>query len=300
MISICIPIYNFSVTDLANSLHTQCLALQIPFEILLIDDASYSIFKNENAALAQLNHVVYKDLNENIGRASIRNRLASIAQYNFILFMDCDSELCDPNFIKNYVQEIGSTTDVVCGGRIYPNKPVDKSLLLHWKYGSQIESKTAPERQLHPYHSFMTNNFMIRKDIFKTIEFNENLKGYGHEDTLFGMELANKHYAIQHINNPVRHIQLESTEEFIDKTYHSIQNLIYIYKISPQIKEYAKLLRITITNANTLRIISLLLKPFEFILTTYYKRNGHSLFLFQLYKAIILIRTHASYCRNIN
>ena len=40
MISILIPIYNFTVIDLVKSIHYQCINSNIIFEIIAIDDDS--------------------------------------------------------------------------------------------------------------------------------------------------------------------------------------------------------------------------------------------------------------------
>ena len=44
---------------------------------------------------------------------------------------------------------------------------------------------------------------MISKTCFEQISFNEDLQGYGHEDTLFGYELDKKNIQIHHLDNPV-------------------------------------------------------------------------------------------------
>ena len=49
-------------------------------------------------------------------------------------------------------------------------------------------------------------NLLAPKDIFQKIAFNEKLNGYGHEDTLFGVELKKEGVTMAHIDNPIIHL----------------------------------------------------------------------------------------------
>lgn len=225
MLSILIPIYNYNVTHLVTELHRQAEELGGLYEICLLDDASDEKFKERNRDLSQKNNVRYEELPQNIGRAAIRNRLVELAKYDYLLFMDCDSGVILPNYLQIYVAELHPQR-LLYGGRAYlPKPPSDPQYLLHWHYGRQREQQDFLERQKNPYHSFMTNNFLIPKSIFAEISFDESLRTYGHEDTLFGMELAKKNIEIQHLNNPLLHLGLESTAVFLSKTKMAVFNL---------------------------------------------------------------------------
>jgi glycosyltransferase involved in cell wall biosynthesis len=228
MLSILIPVYNFDVTTLVNDLHKQASAAGIVFEIRCYDDCSYAAFKELNATTSQHSSVEYIELPENFGRSKIRNRLADDARYEQLLFMDCDSQVENDQFIQNYLDHANST-GLVYGGRSYaPQAPDDEKLYLRWFYGVQREVVSAATRSNKPYHSFMTNNFLIPKAIYQAIKLNEDLKGYGHEDTLFGKELQRKNIPIQHIDNPLRHIGLEEAREFLRKTKEGLKNLLFL------------------------------------------------------------------------
>ena len=94
---------------------------------------------------------------------------------------------------------------------------------LHWFYGKKIESQRKENQ-------FSSHHFLIEKKIFNQITFDENIQGYGHEDTLFSIELKSKKYKIVYINNPLTHIGIDNNTEFIRKTKESINNLIQIQK----------------------------------------------------------------------
>src|SRR5581483_3777980 len=159
MISICIPIYNVNVSSLVNGLLEQANAVGVPFEIILIDDSSHDPFANENMKLKAPN-LTYLGLHENIGRAKIRNLFISTAHYNYLLFLDCDSQLVSGGFLKNYIEQAQKGEKVVCGGRVYTVELPSADKLLHWKYGKAKESRSATTRMVNPYRSFMTNNFL--------------------------------------------------------------------------------------------------------------------------------------------
>lgn len=229
MLSICIPVYNYDVTALVSSLHLQGINLNIPFEILLVDDASDDSYREKNQELNKLEQVNYIQLDKNIGRAKIRNFLADSAQYHNLVFMDCDSAVPNDKYLERYLDYCKAKA-VVCGGRTHHPTPGGKAFKLRWLYGTRREEKTASQRAEKPNNSFMTNNFLISKDIFIKFKLNESIKGYGHEDTFFGYQLKKANTEITHIDNPLIHTGLETSEVFLQKTKEAINNLLGIYK----------------------------------------------------------------------
>ncbi len=233
MLSILIPIYNFNIVPLVQDLHQQCEACQIQFEILCFDDGSTLKFKKENRIVSQLKHVKYQELPQNLGRAKIRNVLAKVAQYAYLLFMDCDSQTIDNQYIKNYIQQLNYNT-LLYGGRVYaPTPPKDAQQNLHYYFGKNREETLAEERKIKPYYSFMTNNFLMPKALFLDIQFEESIEGYGHEDTLFGIALKQRQIPILHLNNPLKHIGLENQRIFLKKQKEAIKNLYLLHQTTP-------------------------------------------------------------------
>ncbi len=228
MLSILIPIYNFDVRLLVFDLYRQCEECATTFEILCFDDCSEKIFREENSELAKLELVNYIELKENIGRSKIRNELVKKAQYEYLLFLDCDSKINHDTYVKNYLDHLDPNT-LLYGGRSYsPYPPAAPELFFHWFVGREREQYTVDERNIAPYHSFMTNNFLMPKVLFEQIWFDENLTQYGHEDTIFGLTLEDKSIAIKHLDNPLEHIGLERTDVFIKKNRQAIENLYYL------------------------------------------------------------------------
>lgn len=233
MLSIAIPVYNFEVSELCSTLSKQSLAAGIDFEILALDDGSDNAYRQSNRKVEQFEGVNYAELDQNVGRSAIRNMLGEKAKYRNLLFMDCDSRPENEDYIKNYLEHTDQDI-VVYGGRSYEKSRPSSEFILRWKYGVERESKSASERQLEPYRSFMTNNFLCSKTILDQCPFNEDLQGYGHEDTLFALDLKEKGVEIKHIDNPLCHIGLESAGEYLKKTKEGVINLARIINMGKQ------------------------------------------------------------------
>jgi GT2 family glycosyltransferase len=296
MISILIPVYNCNIVSLVNELHNQALIASVPIEIIVVDDCSSELLRDQNKDVEKLSGVKFIELEENIGRASIRNKLAGMASFSSLLFMDCDSEVPGTDYIKNYLPYCDKEV-AVCGGRIYsPVPPDEPEMMLRWLYGIKREQLSAAKRSKNPYHSFMTNNFLISRSILSQIRFDESLVRYGHEDTLFGFELEKKGFPVIHIQNPLIHTGLEITREFLRKTSEGIENLVILVvqgKIDRQGLEDIRLLRVY-DKINRFGLVNIYLKiyyQFERAILKNLMTISPSLFYFDLYKLAVLAKT---------
>lgn len=228
---------------LIRALQEQCVESKLVFELNLIDDASTTNCSEDNAQLAkEFTNVNYAVLPTNIGRAAIRNLLASTSKYANLLYMDCDSMPCNNVYIHNYIPYL-NTMQVVYGGRAYSDGVININYFLHWLYGSKREVKTTEQRALQPYISFLSNNFLVHKNIITQHPFNETITQYGHEDTLWAMLLQQKNVPILHIDNALRHIGLDDTKAFIHKTKLAVHNLHSLNAQYPKAFASVKLLR---------------------------------------------------------
>ena len=289
--SVCIPVYNFSVLNAVVELHKQSVQTGFPFEILVIDDCSAS-FKEENQKMQSFSNVRYIELEKNIGRSAIRNKLAEYAQHSYLIFMDCDIIVHNPDFIQRYLNEIPS--EVVIGGCGYfMTPPNDKTHLLRWKYGISREMRQASLRNRNPHKSFSTFNFMIRKDIFDKIKFDENISGYGHEDTFFGWNLAKQNISIKHIDNNLIHASPDNSLTFISHIKNSIRNLWLLYMNIPEKARFAednKLLHhyLIFRKYHLCFLISLFSKLFRPVIFKNLISDKPNMKLFDLYRLTIL------------
>jgi len=286
MLTLLIPIFNFDVRKLVFELHSQALKASIPFEIILLDDNSTVDFKQKNRVLAELAHVIYEELPQNIGRSKIRNLLFSKAQFEYCLVMDCDAKIYSSSFLSEYIKRCRGKV-VVCGGILYESECLDASKYLRLHYGLQRESRTVSERNRNPYHSFSTFNFLLAKNIIKDIHFDETISNYGHEDTMFGLALQNEHITVIHIDNPLIHIGIEQNEIFLNKALQGVRNLHSL--LQNQNGPIYLNRHITLLNYHK-KISNLGIKPvFHFLYTVFHSslekrliRNGKNLFYFDI------------------
>lgn len=242
MLSILVPIYNFNIKAFVKDLHQQCELAKINFEIICLDDGSSKHFRDKNSSIGALNHTSYYELEQNVGRSAIRNKLAQMASFNKLLFVDCDSLTEDQNFITNYIACINDHS-VIYGGRTYDkHRPDDNELYLRWYYGIKREVKSAQERTRESYRNFMTNNFIINKQLVISLPFDEELTGYGYEDLAFSYRLKSNNIPIHHIDNNLRHIGLETNKDFLNKTANGMRNLAHLIQ-SETIGEDVKIYR---------------------------------------------------------
>ncbi len=224
-ISILIPVFNYDALPLVSALIKQLKTLNIEIEIVVIDDCSTKKeLRLTPSTLKEFKELNYIQLSENIGRSSIRNLLAIHAKFEYLLFIDVDSLPLMDDYLKRYAI---CYDNIVYGGTNYHLDQYFKNSL-HWKYGKTYEAKPLTDRENNPILSFRSNNFMIKKSIFLENRFDESITEYGHEDTLFAIQLSTKGFNISHIDNPVIHTGIETNQVFLTKTKTSIDNLIYL------------------------------------------------------------------------
>jgi glycosyltransferase involved in cell wall biosynthesis len=297
MFTICIPVYNYNSLRLINDLNKQADTLSFPIQIVVINDGSGPAFTSlYNCSFPARTRYVL--LTENIGRAKIRNLFLDYCQYDYLLFLDCDDRVISSNYLADYAMQISLGGDVICGGIKYQEEVPVRNKTLHWSYETKKEGEHKKRRKKFPHQAFISNNFLIRKDVFSKIKFNETLDQYGHEDTLFGYDLYKAGFDIKYINNPVLNEDLNDNLTFLKKTEMAIQNLVAILKFN-QDREFVKSVTLLRTYFRFRRIgIIYLLRPFENIVTGFcYKRlslGSANLTYLNLYKLCLFAKFYRS------
>lgn len=198
-------------------------------EIIVFDDCSTNLeIQSRNRTLANgLNNLHYKELATNVGRSRIRNLMAVQSQYSHLILLDADSRLPDTQFLERYYQL--SQYEVVYGGTIYPKKPEHKELQLHYRVGLSREAHPALLRNRKPYRYFTLNNVMVSRKLLIEYPLYNQLKSYGHEDTLWVQHLKAVNIPVLHTDNPVEHTGLEQAVRFLEKSKEAIENLYLLY-----------------------------------------------------------------------
>ncbi|MCY1719066.1 glycosyltransferase [Prolixibacteraceae bacterium Z1-6] len=290
MLSINIPVYNIEVVGLVKQLVAQADKLQINYEVRVYDDGSDEIIKSINRYLLKVPNVVYIELEKNLGRAAIRNKMGLESLYELLLFMDADSKVVSDNYLRTYIEKF-ERRSVMCGGRSYNKvKPANPEKVFHWTYGNKREAISAKTRMNGKGVFFMSNNFLMEKKVFDKLQFREELRQYGHEDTLFGFDLVNAGYPIVHIDNPLEHTGLESAQVFLKKSRLALDNLKIINEelienrvaFNKQVNFNRKYNRIT--KLVPIRFLCFLFRKYKEKLELNLQGEKPCLFFFDLYK----------------
>jgi glycosyltransferase involved in cell wall biosynthesis len=285
MLSILIPTYNYNVVALVTELRRQCLECEIEFEILVFDDGS-KYFLDENKAINSFENCFFKILEKNIGRSANRNLLAQKAKFKWLLFLDTDTIPIQNLFIRNYIEQINEDEKIIYGGIKYQNQKPNKNKVLRWKYGNSREALSVEKRKENPYLSLLTLNFLIHKNIFDKVSFNESIPNLRHEDTLFSYNLKQQKIKISHIENPVFHLGLDDFEVALKKENESIFGLKYLidHKLLPS--DYVRLSKIA-AKIDSLKLNFAFAFFYKITRSVFLKNiasNNPSLFIFDLYR----------------
>jgi glycosyltransferase involved in cell wall biosynthesis len=230
MISVLIPVKDHDPLQLALSISGQLAPLGSPFEILISDDSEMNAARLRQERLENVPGVVVHCRETPLGRSANRNFLARLARYPYLLFIDGDAGVASPDFIANYLKNLDAG-HVLCGGTMYHDSaPRNPGELLRWTYGRKREQLPATKRCRTPWKSFSTFNFVIPAKLFSSIGFDETIRGYGHEDTIFGIRLHQAGVPIRHLDNGLYHLGLETASEYLAKTRESASGLRQIFE----------------------------------------------------------------------
>jgi hypothetical protein len=259
--------------------------LGVDYEILVQDDGS-TLYLEENRKINDLMNCFLFENKENSGRSKVRNSLSNQAKFNWLLFLDSDTFPKNSDYIQKYIQSTSSQKGIVYGGIEYQNEEPEKSKILRWVYGKKREALSVNNRNKNKYLSFLTLNFLIEKEIFEIVKFNESIPNLRHEDTLFSYDLLKKEVPVNHIDNVVIHNGLDENIIFLKKSRESINGLIYLINNNLIDANYIKLSKFGNIIIN-LRITFLLLsiyKLFENKIESNLNSKKPNLFLFDFYR----------------
>ena len=297
-LSILLPSYNNVCVSLVQVLQRQADALRgkldkpFSYEIIVADDCSTdAACIDANRVIGDMLHCRYLRMEQNVGRAQIRNVLISESRGDYVLLIDSDLFLCDDNYLYKYAT---STADVVYGGTRIGGKGfvmVDDEANtenlkgnLRYIYEKKAEpSHRAAFRQLRPNQEISVCNLYARRDIMEAHPFDSRFKAYGYEDVLFGKRLAESGIEVTHIDNPVLINEFESNSVFVKKTEEAILTLC---RFEQDLEGYSNL-KTKVTSLGRYIPLSLF-RLWHRIMKNKEKRNltgsKPSLLLFKLYK----------------
>lgn len=290
MLSVLIPTYNYNIQRLVKLLSLQLSKVDFEYEILILDDCStYQDLITSNQTIQNSPNCFYHKNNKNLGRTATRQKLAKLAKFDYLLFMDADVLPKYDNFIKNFSLKT-QTTDVVFGGIAYNKNKPKPNQILRWKYGSARESKSVKDRDNTPYLSIISQCFIIKKHLFSQVNyFLDNKYGL---DVLFSQNLEKKEATILHINNPVVHNGLETNEVFIYKTIKGLKTLFELEQAGEIPNNYRPIqkARLFLSRSRLSYIFIKTIGLFEKMILKNLNDQNPSLFLFDVYRLYIYLK----------
>lgn len=223
-LSILIPSYNWDCSQLV-----QDLLEQIPEDAEIIVGNDKSTLPNVISAFQYISTLKQCKIYEpakNLGRARILNRLFELSSGKWILIMDCDTKIDNPNYIKDYLTATENhNADAFCGG-MKNTETCPPGCELRWNYETRVAKKlTVSYRQEHPYESLTTQNFLISREAFIQTGFLEEITQYGYEDIILIQQLQRQNKKIHHLENRLIHLDIDTNKGFLAKSRQALRTL---------------------------------------------------------------------------
>lgn len=288
-LSILIPVYNYNIQPLVQSLLLQLKNVDCKWEILLSDDASDDGFRVQNLEfINSINNLHVKLFQQkiNIGNGPNRNYLIENATYDWLLFLDADVLAVEDNFLSNYIESMQSTAQDIIAGNISYDIQNPLPHLLRWKYGKEKEQVSFNVRKKNPILNIRGANFAIKKALALKFNFPVLAENYGLIDTRFFLQFNEGQICV--IENPVYHLGIEDNSVFLQKTKKAVVNALFLLnkgdKPSIQISLISKYKRVRFLKGILAKIYSKSHLNFERNLLS----NNPSVFIFQLYKLLYM------------
>ncbi len=274
MISILIPCFDYNAYPLVSVLEKQALMLKIDFEIICIDDGSFSSKNDLNQKINLLTNSKFIESKKNIGRINNRLLLAEKSQYKWLIFLDVDTLPNEDNFLKNYIEQLNRGTLIIGG-----------CFSLRYKFGKFREEIKSDIRNKNPYKYISSCNFMCKRNVLIDVLSSINTISYGN-DYVFGSLVKKMGIYIKHIDNPVLIDKIDENQVFIKKTHDGLDNLISSYNDKIIEKHSISILKayIILDNLHMKNIFIKITDLFKNLLNRNLHSKDPNLFLFDLYR----------------
>lgn len=226
-LSVLTPFLRDDPTALIRALDRQTLGQPGAVELVVLDDGS----NDDQLAQATTLTVAHATLPArfirslvNMGRARGRNRLASAARGQWLLFLDSDMLPDSDAFLDTYLRLIETEAPaVVFGGFSLKQAPARPEHALHKRMALATDCADVEQRRAAPEKHVFTSNLLVRRDVFESEAFDEGFTGWGWEDVEWAMRVSRR-YPITHIANTATHLGLDPAPTMARKYEQSAAN----------------------------------------------------------------------------
>lgn len=206
-------------------------------EFVLVDDGSgdAALLARVVAACAGLEApariVVWAD---NRGRSTARNRLIAEARGDFVLFLDADMLADRADFLRHWVGLIeDKRPHVAFGGLSLRHAVRTPANALHFNLFARSDCRNVAARARSPSQYVSTANLLVRRDLLAALPFDPGFVGWGFEDIDWALRAA-EIAPIDHIDNTVSHIGLDSAEALLRKSVQAAPNFARLFVKHPR------------------------------------------------------------------
>lgn len=193
--SIVVPTYNSAAT-LARLLESLAAQTYGDFEVIVVDDAS----TDQTAALFEGSPFRYECLPRNSGPAFARNHGVKLAQGEWLVFTDADTEFA-PHTLADIDTLLAQcpAADALVGS--YAGKPANRGFVPRykalWEYCTIDLAVQADALGMEPYPVWAPRPGLVRKAAFEAIGgFDTRFRGADLEDMELGYRLVEAGYRI--------------------------------------------------------------------------------------------------------
>ncbi len=218
LVSVVMPAYRCAGT--VGRAIDSVLCQDVPLELLVIDDCSPESLEAALAPYIGDSRVRIIRNERNMGAAQSRNRGVSMAQGEYVAFLDSD-DVWVPGKLKKQLDLLTETGMVLCctarelmrpggelTGRVLPVKPV------------------ITYRELLKHNSIACSSVLMRADVAREHPMHHE---DSHEDYIMWLEILEKHGSACGINEPLLHYRLSNTGKSGSKL-HSAKMTFKVYR----------------------------------------------------------------------
>jgi glycosyltransferase involved in cell wall biosynthesis len=237
-ISVLIPFLRDDPADLLGRLTAEATALDGAVEVVALDDGTADAeltarLKARASAAALPTRLVTLAANE--GRSRGRNRLASAARGDWLLFLDSDMRPDRPDFLRAWADLVERDRPAVAfGGFSLLQAPDEPRFAVHRAMAAKSDCLPRDARAEQPEKYVYTSNLLVRRDVFETEAFDPGFSGWGWEDVEWAMRVSRR-FPVTHVDIPATHMGLDTVESLAGKYEQSAANFARVLARHPEI-----------------------------------------------------------------